>query len=122
MVEESDARLGEEIMRFALFKEVPKRERRKKRKMNDGKAVRKGGEDGETEDGESDGESDEEQVTQRMSMPPAQQPTRPGTSAPPEDPIWGDGTQPEDVDMADAEDLAVPAASSSFNGDIRPER
>ena len=37
-VEERDARVAEETMRFALFKDVPKLERRKRRKLNHGVA------------------------------------------------------------------------------------
>jgi DNA replication licensing factor MCM3 len=35
-VEEKDARVAEETMRFALFKDVPKPDRRKRRKLNHG--------------------------------------------------------------------------------------
>ncbi|KAE9401976.1 ATP dependent DNA helicase [Gymnopus androsaceus JB14] len=82
-VEESDAKEAETIMRFALFKEVPKRQRRKKRKLNHGAAAaRKGSESGDEDEEES--EEEEEDPPQRMS---------------PQDPIWGD--QSQDVDMAD---------------------
>ncbi|KAF5384042.1 hypothetical protein D9757_006986 [Collybiopsis confluens] len=97
-VEESDAREAEMIIRFALFKEVPKRQRRKKRKLNHGGAARKGSESGDDDEEESDGEEDEdEEAPQRMDAP-ASAPA-PAAPRPPEDPIWGD--QSQDVDMVD---------------------
>lgn len=61
-VEYSDAVAAEEILRFALFKEVLKREKKhhKRRKLNDGRHA--GSSDGESEGsvGEEDEESDEE--------------------------------------------------------------
>lgn len=121
-VEEADAREAEVIMRFALFKEVPKRERRKKRKLNTGGASR---EDGETEGEDSD---DEPATPARMSMPP--QAKDKGTPTPePEpviphaaatqDPIWGDESQ--DLTM----DVDVPAAAAgeaAEDGKIQPQR
>lgn len=65
-VETSDVRVAEDIMMFALFKEVRRPERRKKRKLNNG-----GGANGNA-DVESDGSSEsevEEEVSQRMPMP-----------------------------------------------------
>jgi len=102
-VEESDAKEAELIMRFALFKEVPKRQRRKKRKLNHGGAMRKGSagsdsdndDDGSDDDGDASG--DEDEVPERMSMPPAAAP------AAPQDPIWG--AESQDVDMAADEPL-----------------
>jgi DNA replication licensing factor MCM3 len=69
-VEQADAKQAEAIMRFALFREVSKRQRRKKRKLNSGTAVRKGSE-GSDNEGDED-ESDEEQEpapTERMTNP-----------------------------------------------------
>nr|XP_018263376.1 minichromosome maintenance protein 3 [Kwoniella dejecticola CBS 10117]OBR85534.1 minichromosome maintenance protein 3 [Kwoniella dejecticola CBS 10117] len=54
-VDERDAMAAEEILRFALFKEVLKPERRKRRKLNAGVPV--------DSDEEEDDEEDEEQVT-----------------------------------------------------------
>lgn len=79
-------------MRFALFREVPKRQRRKKQKLNSGAAVRKGS-DG-SDDGDSE-DSDAPAPVERMTSPVAP------TSVPvplPEDPIWGDESQ--DVPMS----------------------
>ncbi|KAJ3933024.1 MAG: MCM2/3/5 family-domain-containing protein [Lentinula lateritia] len=92
-VEESDAREAEMIMRFALYKEVPKRHRRKKRKLNHGGAVRKGSESGDEDDEDSQDEDEENEGTQRMNAPLAPAPQEP------QDPIWGDESQ--DTDMVD---------------------
>jgi DNA replication licensing factor MCM3 len=122
-VEETDAQEAEVIMRFALFKEVPKRERRKKRKLNTGGASR--------QDGDSEGEeSDEEPATPaRMSMPPqgkdkgtptpepAPAPVVPHAAAT-QDPIWGDESQ--DVTM-DVDELPV-AGGATEDGKIAPQR
>jgi len=78
-VESVDAKQAEEIMRFALFREVPKRQRRKKRKLNNGAAVRKGS-DG-SDDGESDDSDDEPVAAERMTSPVATT----ATSVPPGD-------------------------------------
>lgn len=119
-VEEVDARQAEEIMRFALFKEVPKRQRRKKRKLNDGGAARKG-EEGESDD-DSDGSGDDlNPPVDRMAVPPAGAAV---TTRPPlqqeaaVDPIWGDESQ--DVQM-EAEQPPV-VTGPTDDGKIRPER
>ncbi|GBE78416.1 DNA replication licensing factor mcm3 [Sparassis crispa] len=67
-VQERDAKAAEELLRYALFREVLKRQRRKKRKLNDG-TPRDGRED-EDED-ESDHESDDEDgaADARMEIP-----------------------------------------------------
>jgi DNA replication licensing factor MCM3 len=57
-VQQKDAIAAEEILQFALFKEVLKRQRRKKRKLNNGAAVGKRTED---EEDESDDPSDDEE-------------------------------------------------------------
>jgi len=57
-VDERDALAAEEILRFALFKEVLKPERRKKRKLNNGQPV-----DGEGSSDEEDVEGEEEEDT-----------------------------------------------------------
>ncbi|KAK0506047.1 MCM2/3/5 family-domain-containing protein [Armillaria luteobubalina] len=114
-VEQQDAQQAEEIMRFALFKEVPKRQRRKKRKLNNGAAVRKGVDDGEGSDEESDGEetADDEPAPERMSMPPAS-PKTTGTTAV-QDPVWGDESQ--GVTM-----VASSSGSAAASGRMNPER
>ncbi|KAG8959874.1 MCM DNA helicase complex subunit [Tulasnella sp. 419] len=66
-IDPSDAEAAHEILRFALFKEVLKPERRKKRKLNTGMAV--DGEDSNEEDEDAEGSEDEEEPSQRMDMP-----------------------------------------------------
>jgi DNA replication licensing factor MCM3 len=96
-------------MRFALFREVPKRQRRKKRKLNSGAAVRKGSDESDEDD--DDEESDEEQVpapAERMRTPGRT--SRAPTAQPmPQDPIWGDDSQ--DVSMAVDEPAPVVASA-----------
>ncbi|KAL1748438.1 MCM2/3/5 family-domain-containing protein [Schizophyllum fasciatum] len=122
-VEEADAQQAETIMRFALFKEVPKRERRKKRKLNTGGAARRGGpgSDGSSgEDSDADG-SDEEPVSQRMQMP-----SRAPSAAPQPDDIWGESQDTQMVDGPAAN--ANPAAAAgmppppSADGQLTEER
>ncbi|KAF8632620.1 hypothetical protein AX15_001822 [Amanita polypyramis BW_CC] len=115
-VERADAIEAENILRFALFREVPRRQRRKKRKLNDGNALRRGEGPGSDEESESDESGDEaNQQNGRMSMPP-QAPANPES----QDPIWGEDSQ--DVHMADAIPQAPPLAAGSEDGQILPER
>ncbi|KAF5337407.1 hypothetical protein D9611_003099 [Ephemerocybe angulata] len=116
-VEERDAIKAEEIMRFALFRQVPKRQRRKKRKLNAG-GVRKKGADAEGSDDEeeSDSEEEEEATAERMSVPPA---AASSPAAAPEDPIWGDDTT-QDVTMVEDESQASVAQTQA--GQPREER
>jgi DNA replication licensing factor MCM3 len=107
-------------MRFALFREVPKRQHRKKRKLNSGAALRKGS-DGSGGDDESDDSEDEQDPAsasaERMvspRAPPSRSSTRPARL--PEDPIWGDESQ--DVPMT----AEPPATVAAGDGTIRPER
>lgn len=110
-------------MRFALFKEVPKRERRKKRKLNTGGASR---EDGETEGEDSD---DEPATPARMSMPPVKGKGTPTPepdaahaaphAAATQDPIWGEDSQ--DVTM-DIDEPPAAAAGVAEDGGIHPQR
>lgn len=116
-VEEADANQAEEIMRFALFKEVPRRQRRKKRKLNDGGAARKG-EDADGSGDDSSGSGNElETPVERMSMPPAADARSPRRTV--QDPIWGDESQ--DVRM-EVEQPPLAVAGPSDDGKIRPDR
>ena len=64
-----DARVAEEILRFALFKEVLRRQHRKKRKLNNG-AVVTHDEDDEDDDAEDESdESDEDLPTPQETSP-----------------------------------------------------
>jgi DNA replication licensing factor MCM3 len=109
---------AEEIMRFALFKEVPKRQRRKKRKYQNGVTVRKGDEDAEGgSDEESDEESGNETEEQRMSTPPtAKDQIR--------DPIWGEDSQDVqmEVEPQPGPSAAPISAAPAADGKIRPDR
>ncbi|OSD05902.1 ATP dependent DNA helicase [Trametes coccinea BRFM310] len=112
-VQRQDAKIAEEILRFALFKEVLRRVRRKKRKLNNGavEAVEDDDEDGEAE-GESDEESDEEdEAPQRMATP---KPKAKEIEKPAPEPQWND-----DVQMDDHPPAADPAAEQQG---IRPDR
>ncbi|KAH7927392.1 MCM-domain-containing protein [Leucogyrophana mollusca] len=119
-VESEDAIAAEEIMRFALYKEVAKRQKRKKRKLNRGGATTGKGEDGSQESSDEDESGDEgdgPEVPERMSMPPqpngALLPNNPAT----QDSLWNDASQ--DLQM----DVVPPAAAGpAQDGGVRPER
>jgi DNA replication licensing factor MCM3 len=112
-VEGVDAKQAEEIMRFALFREVPKRQRRKKRKLNNGAAARKGSDGSDGDDGESDDSDDEPTPAERMTSPVA---TTAAPEPPPEDPMRGDESQ--DVTMS-VDDQPATAPSGLANGPDR---
>ena len=100
-------------MRFALFKEVPKRQRRKKRKMVIG--VRKGGEedaDGSSEDESDDIEGGDEREQQRVIIPAV------GQTNQTQDPIWGENGQDVQMDV----DLQQARASSEADGKLTQSR
>ncbi|KAI0001792.1 ATP dependent DNA helicase [Russula vinacea] len=128
-VEERDASAAEDILRYALFKDVVKRQRRKKRKLNNG---------GRGGDSEEEDEEDEDENTAEEEVPPERM-----TAAVPatvkaatkvmsdgaargisQDPVWGAAdTQSEDVRM-DLDPTAAAAAvtASDDRSDIRPDR
>jgi len=112
-VERVDAKQAEEIMRFALFREVPKRQRRKKRKLNSGAAVRKGS-DGSDDDGESDDSDDEPAPVERMTSPVA------APVHPPEDAMLEDESQ--DVTMSVDDQPATAPSGPTNNSNIRGDR
>ncbi|KAJ2920253.1 hypothetical protein MD484_g161, partial [Candolleomyces efflorescens] len=116
-VEERDAIKAEEIMRFALFRQVPKRQRRKKRKLNHG-GIRKKVDDAEGSDDEdeTDTEDEEEATAERMSVPPASRGSPQQEAA--EDPVWGADTQ--DVTMVDDESQGNTLAASAPTHDGKP--
>ena len=118
-VEERDAIKAEEIMRFALFRQVPKRQRRKKRKLNHGGARKRadGEADGSSEE-ESGSDDDDEPQNERMSVPPQGGPKSPAAQ---EDPIWGDDSQ--DVTMQEDEtQQSAPSSIPSATGKLSAER
>ncbi|EAU93216.1 ATP dependent DNA helicase [Coprinopsis cinerea okayama7 len=123
-VEERDAIKAEEIMRFALFRQVPKRQRRKKRKLNHG-GVRKrtdGDAEGSSDEGESESEDENENVDQRMSMPPAASGAGAAKSPPPQDPIWGDETQDVTMHEEESQQSTVVASTPAEGGQNKQER
>lgn len=111
-VQAKDAQVAEEILRFALFKEVVKREKRKKRKLNTGAAAAAGDDtEGEDEDAEGSDEEEEEAPPQRMPDKPRQAPA-------PQAPVAGPSTQ--DAEMAEGDTTVV--AGPTEDGGIRKER
>ncbi|KAI9444971.1 MCM2/3/5 family-domain-containing protein [Lactarius indigo] len=127
-VEERDASAAEDILRYALFKDVVKRQRRKKHKVNPGGAgVGDGdGEEGSDEDDEEQA-SEEEGQPERMTVPaPPPAKAKAVDHAPSgisQDPIWGvmDGQQDQDVRM-DLDPTAAAGASGEDSVRIRPDR
>ncbi len=141
-VEERDASAAEDILRYALFKDVVKRQRRKKRKLNHGGAsAHRDDDDGEEgSDDEDDDENSEEEVPpERMAAPVAAAAVKKGAATKEaiaergrgisQDPIWGaassgETTQNEDVQMQmdlDSTTNTVVSASDDRSG-IRPDR
>ncbi|KAF8845371.1 MCM-domain-containing protein [Paxillus ammoniavirescens] len=123
-VESEDARVAEEIMRYALYKEVAKRQRqkRKKRKLNHGGVTTGKGEDGSQDSSDeqnSDNDDDDEpKVAERMEIPPPkptglQLPNDQGS----QNSLWQDDSQDLQMDVA-----PLPAAGPAEDGGIRPER
>jgi DNA replication licensing factor MCM3 len=111
-VQDRDARQAEEIMKFALFREVPKRRRRKKRKLNTGAAV--GGKEEDESEEESSGEvsDDDVEVPERMNLPPTKAKAVPD-ELPSQDPIRGD----------EGQDLRMEVDGQTARSDkINPER
>ena len=104
-------------MRFALFREVPKRQRRKKRKLNSGAAVRKGSDGSDGEEDESDDSDDEPATAERMTTPVA---TTAAPVVPPEDPMLGDESQ--DVAMTVDDQPATALSGPTDNSNVRPDR
>lgn len=111
-IQDRDVAAAEEILRFALYKEVMKREKRKKRKLNTGAAAA----EGEDSDAEEDGEgSDEEEpgTPERMPEPPAK------TAAAKEK---HRATQESTQEHTQDTDVPIEAAEPIVDGRIKPER
>jgi len=142
-VEERDASAAEDILRYALFKDVVKRQRRKKRKLNHGGASARGEEGSDdVEDDENSGEEEEEEEVppERMTAPvkkTAAKDPMPGRAGAArgisQDPIWGAAassadTQNEDVQMQmDLDPSTTTTATASITAPddrsgIRPDR
>jgi len=142
-VEERDASAAEDILRYALFKDVVKRQRRKKRKLNHGGAARRG-EDGEDDEEEGSDEDDDENSEEEA--PPPERMVGPvppaaaaaaaaakakaagvGSDAPrgiSQDPIWGATADAESQQVQMDLDPTHPIAASDdhHNSGINPER
>ena len=138
-VEEKDASAAEDILRYALFKDVVKRQRRKKRKLNHGGASARDGEEGSDDEEGENSEEEEDVPPERMTAPvPAATAAKKiaakeamgrerGIS---QDPIWGAAassaeTQSEDVQMQMDLDPSTTTASITAPDDrsgVRPER
>lgn len=136
-VEERDASAAEDILRYALFKDVVKRQRRKKRKLNNGGAsARRGdGEEGSDDDDEDENSEEEEEAPpERMTAPvPAVKKTaakEPGRARGiSQDPIWGAAassadaeTQNEDVQMDLDPSTTTPITAPDDRSGTRPDR
>jgi DNA replication licensing factor MCM3 len=120
-VQFNDAKAAEEIMRFALFKEVQKRQRRKKRKLNNGAATSGNGDDGSEDETDEEGSDDEQEGPERMSLPQSQ-PAKPkgfSDSSQGEQAIWGDDSQ--DIQM-DVQESAPAQVALATEGKVVPER
>ena len=117
-------------MRYALFKDVVKRQRRKKHKANHGGAAAgsdEGGEEGSDENDDEDQASGEEGQPERMTVPaPATVKAKaidratPGIS---QDPIWGAQDQDVQMDLDSTASATVVGASGGEDpAGIIPER
>jgi len=139
-VEERDASAAEDILRYALFKDVVKRQRRKKRKLNHGGASARRDDGEEGSDDEDDENSEEEEVPPERMMAPAPAAAVVKKAAAKEattgtgrgisqDPIWGAATSAETQSEEDVQtqmDLdSTTAAATTASDDrtgIRPDR
>ncbi|KAI5124471.1 hypothetical protein M0805_008354 [Coniferiporia weirii] len=107
-VQDRDAQVAEEILRYALYREVIKRKKHtKKRKLNTGAAAT-GGEESDDEDGE--GSEDDEEQTQTERMPDVF--AKPKAATP----------VPKDVDMQTPRDEPPAPAGPTEDGGVRDER
>ena len=104
-VQERDAQVAEEILRWALYKEVVKRKKHtKKRKLNTGAAIAQQDNDSdEDEDAEGSDEDEEETQTERMPDVPKPKAVTP---------------VPKDIPMADT----APPAGVTEDGGITEQR
>ncbi|KZP32292.1 ATP dependent DNA helicase [Athelia psychrophila] len=103
-----DAMAAEEIMRFALYKEVLKRQKKKKRTGPNG--TRGAGEDA-SDDDEEEATDEEGEVAQRMEVPSAK--AVPKAS---QDPVWQDDSQDVQMDMAPDAPVPAPAPAPRPDG------
>ncbi|ORY32621.1 MCM2/3/5 family-domain-containing protein [Naematelia encephala] len=119
-VDERDAIAAEEILRFALFKEVVRPERRKKRKLVNGQSIEVDADEEEEdveEEGEEEGGVSDEQ--RRRAQEKSRRLEGDGQPGPSRQPVQGDDAE-DDVDMDGAE--AALAQDELSTTDISAER
>jgi DNA replication licensing factor MCM3 len=121
-VESDDARAAEEIMRYALYKEVAKRQKKKKRKLNRAGAAgdkdEDDSQDSSDEDENDQGEDEQPEVPERMSMPPqAPANKQPASNQSSQDTLWNDSSQDLAMDT-----LPTATTGPSQEGGVPPER
>ena len=106
---------AEEIMRFALYKEVLKRQKKKKRKLPNGVGQQPSAA-GDTDD-ESDEDEDEEEeaAAERMQVPPAK-------PKPSQDPVWQDDSQDVQMDLDQPAAAVDQRANSLATDGLSPQR
>jgi len=110
-------------MRFALFREVPKRQRKKKKKT--GAAGRKGSDGSGDEESGSSEDEEEEAPAERMTTPAAAT-SRSATvvaskgPVPAPDAIWG--AESQDVQMAVDDEPISTGTTLGSSANVRPER
>ena len=101
-------------MRFALYKEVLKRQRRKKRKLNGAASTRDEEEGSDEETGDEEDEEDVEEPERMQAPAPPKAKNLPEHS---QDPIWGEESQDVQMDVQQP----PPAELTDENG-IKRER
>ncbi|KAI0004102.1 MCM2/3/5 family-domain-containing protein [Russula compacta] len=126
-VEERDASAAEDILRYALFKDVVKRQRRKKRKLNHGgaSAHRDGEGEGVSEEEDDENSEEEEVPPERMAAPvPVAVKTKATADDGPrgisQDPIWGAAVEVGSQGQQEEVEMNVdPASAVTWSDDHR---
>lgn len=106
-VDELDAMAAEEILRFALFKEVMKADKRKKRKLDRGAVA---GSDDSDSDGDAPEEEEEGAASPKRMEMPVKSPARPRrgqSSTPRKKTAPGVGTADDDEEEINVDDLLM---------------
>ena len=119
-VQETDAMAAEELLRFALYKEVLKRKRKtKKRRLNTNAGNRQGSADSDEseEDSDDDAEAEDEAPQEPLRMEMPAQAKGKERAAPSADGLDADVGSSQDATMVDQ----TPAGTTE-DGQLRPER
>ncbi|KAG2756527.1 MCM-domain-containing protein [Suillus brevipes Sb2] len=120
-VESEDARAAEEIMRYALYKEVAKRQKKKKRKLNRAGAAGHDDDDSQDssdEDENDQGEDEQAEVPERMSLPPQAPANKQlANNQSSQDTLWNDSSQDLPMDT-----FPTAATGPSQEGGVPQER